>query len=173
MGGSQAMLIAIGLALIMRVWVTVNNNVGDTKVAILENEAIACATSIGQSMMERIGVKGFDHNFAGGVDTAAAAFAGTLGFDSGEVAGNDTTFNDVDDYNGYSEIVSTPRFGNFVITCSVAYANENHPYSTTMTRTFLKRIDVSITNTFMVDTNDSHKIKLTSPIVLSKYISYR
>jgi hypothetical protein len=166
------MLIACGMALLGKLVLSANNVIGNAEVDTLESEAINTATAIGQGMIERIVVKGYDHNFFGGKDTVATAFASTLGRDGvGEVAGKDTTFNDVDDYKGFQDSVATPRIGKFYVTCSVCYVNETSPFDSTATRTFMKRVTVSVTSNFLVDPSDPRK--LNAAITLSKLIAYR
>ncbi len=167
-------LLAIGsMVLLGKLAISTNTFVTDTDTMQLQMEAVTTATSLGQSVLEKISVRGYDHNFPGGNDTVTALSfvpAAALGVDAGEVAGRDTTFNDVDDFKGFTDSVDTPRFGKFYVTCDVYYANETPPYDSTGTRTFLKRIDVSIRNVFMVDPDDP--LKLPVPITVSRYIAY-
>ncbi len=166
------MLIAFSMALLGKLALSANGVINNAEVDSLENESINTATAIGQGMIERIAVKGYDHNFFGGIDTSTTAFASTLGRDgAGEIAGKDTTFNDVDDYAGFQDSVTTPRIGKFYVSCSVCYVNEAAPFDSTIIRTFMKRITVAVTNSFLVDPSDPRKLK--TAVTLSKLIAYR
>jgi hypothetical protein len=166
------MLIAFGMALLGKLLLSANSVIGNSEVDALESEAINAATAIGQGTVDRIAVKGYDHTFFGGMDTAASAFKPTLGRDGvGEVAGKDTTFNDVDDYKGFQDSIATPRFGKFYVSCNVWYVTEATPFDTTATQTFMKKISVSVTNSFLIDPTDPRK--LSGAITLSKLIAYR
>lgn len=172
MNTGQMLLVAFGMALLGKLVLSANGVIGNAEVDTLESEAITTAAGIGQGMLDRIAVRGYDHNFFGGVDTIATAFTSSLGRDgAGEVAGRDTTFNDVDDYLGFQDSVATPRFGKFFMTCNVSYVNETPPFSTTASRTLMKKISVTVTNNFLVDPADPRK--LSGGITLERLIAYR
>lgn len=168
------MLLAIGsLVLLGRLALSTNAFLGDNEVIQLQSEVITTATTIGQSTLEKIIVRGFDHNFPGNNDTVTASsfvLASNLGVDAGEIAGRDTTFNDLDDFKGFKDSIDTPRFGKFYIACKVYYTNETSPYDSTGNRSFLKRVDVTVDNKFMVNPNDP--LKLAAPLTVSRYVAY-
>ena len=132
---------------------------------------VVVITGIAQGMIERILVKGYDDKFFGGKDTAVSAFSTTLGKDAGEVAGRDTTFDDIDDYKGYQDSVAHPRLGKFYVSCNVWYVSETAPFDTTASKTFLKKISVSVTNSYLVDSTDTRKIRRA--VSLTRYVGYR
>ncbi len=166
------LLIAFGVALLGRLVLSTNTMIGNAEVDSSSSESLNTATAIGQGMIARIAVKGYDHNFFGGIDTIASAFKATLGRDGvGEVAGRDTTFNDIDDYAGFQDSVSTSRFGKFYLSCGVCYVNQGAPFDSTASQTFMKRITVTVTNNYLVDPNDPRK--LASGITLYKLVAYR
>ena len=167
------MLALLSLVLLAKLSLSTNVFLGDTETSQYQDETIATATSIGQGMLERICVRGFDQNWPGGVDTITTAqlvSPFSLGVDAGENAAHDTTFNDIDDFRNYRDSVVTPRFGKFHVRCGVYYVRETAPYDSIAARSFLKRIDVSVTNEFMVDPNDP--LKLPVPLVVSRYVAY-
>lgn len=168
------MFLAIGaLVLLGKLALSTNAFLGDSEVMQSQSEVITTASTIGQSTLEKIVVRGYDHNFPGDNDTVTTGslvFASNLGVDAGEVAGKDTTFNDLDDFKGFSDSLVTPRFGKFFISCKVYYTNEASPYDSTGSRTFLKRVDVTVNNSYMVNPNDP--LKLSAPITVSRYVAY-
>ncbi len=57
-------------------------------------------------------------------------------------------YNDVDDYNGYSRIVNTPRAENYKVMVAVNYASETNPDTPSTTQTYCKRMVVKVTSPF-------------------------
>ena len=50
-----------------------------------------------------------------------------IGIDEGEIEGNDSTYDDVDDYNGFNETVTS--FGSVTLKVKVNYINDNADYN--------------------------------------------
>jgi hypothetical protein len=173
---SGQMLFAIGaLVLLGKLALSGNALLLDNQILIWQTEAIETATGIAQSTLEKIEVRGYDEKAKGGSDTVTTTvFSTTLGPDvtAGDTSGKPSSYDDIDDFDAFSDSVSTPRFGKFYISCDVNYVNVTSPYSTTASKTFMKSVDVTVTNSFMVDANDKSR-KLTSGFTLSKFISYR
>ncbi|OGW72676.1 MAG: hypothetical protein A2Y02_03020 [Omnitrophica bacterium GWA2_52_12] len=78
-------------------------------------------TLLAQELMEEIKSRRFDENEA---KTADGNWSKTLGTDSGETTGSRASLDDVDDYQGLSENLSTP-FNGFSRSVSVAYVNQD------------------------------------------------
>ncbi|HEY4612322.1 MAG TPA: hypothetical protein VII11_05020 [Bacteroidota bacterium] len=133
-----------------------------------ETEATITGVSIGQAIIEEITVKSFDDNFTGTKytdDSTLFVPPAMLGVDSAETAGDNETFNDVDDYNAHIRSVVTPRYGNYSARCEVSYVTASSPMEPAATQTFLKRIDVYVKNPFIPSPDSTLKV--------SKLISYR
>ena len=87
----------------------------------------------------------------------------------GPEAGETTTpasfakFNDIDDYNGYTETDSMGILGAFNIRAKVSYCTKMNPDLPSSVRTFSKRIDVFVYNKYLY---------LLDTLKLSKVISY-
>ena len=77
------------------------------------------ATMLAQELLEEIKAKRFDESTLKDINGNWSNF-GNPGTDSGENATNRATFDDVDDYNGWSESLSSPYTG-FTRTASVIY----------------------------------------------------
>lgn len=173
MSTGQTLLVAGALFLLLKLALSTNALFLDTGSMQEQNEAVAAATSLGQGMIDRIMTRGYDEEFPGGdfVDSADVFVSPSLlGRDAGETAGRDTTFDDIDDFKGFVDSVDTPRLGKFYRTCDVAYVAENTPFDVVAKQTFLKRIEVAITNSRMIDPNDP--LKLKGPIVLHRIVTY-
>lgn len=95
----------------------------------------------------------------------------TLGKDANET--NENTFDDVDDYNGYKQIVSVPKVGNFVVDITVHYFNTTN-FQTTSSKEFYKLAVIRVRDTtagsnvyYMGD--ETKKYEIRKEIVLSHH----
>lgn len=166
MGTGQMLLALVALTILASVTISANKLILNETDVVQGSEAIITGTAIGQAMLEEITVKYFDQNVLPPLSTdTAGAFTppDQLGPDTSDVAGVDTTYNDIDDYNGYSDSVSTPRLGYFDRRCEVYYVNEAGDSSTV--RTFMKKIKVTVENPYL--STPDHSIEL------SQIVSYR
>ena len=68
----------------------------------------------------------------------------SLGKDSSETVY--TEFDDIDDYNGLSITDTANVMGEFELDVLVYYVDETSPYDSSGTRTYIKRVDVTISN---------------------------
>ncbi len=134
----------------------------------MNSEATITGTAIGQAEIEQIALKRFDQNLPPPLSTDSVGVLTSpadLGPDPGENPDSASTFNDIDDYNGYIDSVYTPRFGYFKRTCSVYYVTATDPDANAETQTFIKRIDIEVYNPYIPAPNHE--------LLLSKLISYR
>jgi hypothetical protein len=168
------MLFVIGaMVLLGKLALSTNAFFADNEVVLHEAEAITTATSIGQSVLEKISVRQFDNNYPNGNDTLSSALfvpAVSLGRDAGELAGKDTMFNDIDDFKGFHDSVLTPRFGKFYMDCKVCYVSESSPFDSSGVQTYLKKVEVTVTNSYLVD--PTNPLKLSVPLTVSRLIAY-
>lgn len=166
MGTGQMMLALMALTILASVTISANKLVLDQTDTVQGSEAMITGTAIGQAMVEQITVKYFDQNVLPPLSTDSAAVftpPSELGPDTSDVPGVDTTYNDIDDYNGFVDSVSTPRLGYFTRQCSVFYVDGNGDSSTV--QTFYKKIRVTVENPYI--STPTHTISL------SDIVSYR
>jgi len=166
MGTGQMLLVLVALTILAGVTISANKLVLNQADVVQGSEAMITGTAIGQAMVEKITVKYFDQKMLPPLFTDepdSLTPASKLGPDPGETV--DTTFNDVNDYNGYKDSVNTPRLGYFVRTCRVYYVSENSPDVNAGTQTFLKKIEVTVRNPYLGTPGDT--------VVVSKIVSYR
>lgn len=163
------MLLALAaMAILSGVTISANTLILNRTDLVQGSEAVITGTALGQALVEDATVKYFDQNVLPPLSTDTAGIftpAYELGIDSGEVADSATTFNDLDDYNGYRDSVETPRIGYYWRSCRVYYVTASSPDVDAGVQTFLKRIDVTITSPYITLPGDSIRI--------SKIISYR
>jgi len=159
----QTMLIIAAFAVLSTVTLAVNSTLIGTVSLGVEMEASLNALSIAQTMLDEVLSKDFDEHSTNGhrvYDYNGMSLPSDLGPDGTEHAvGIDSTkpsgyssvkaFNDVDDYKGYRRMVLNSRLGWFTVTDSVTYVNELNPTQSTTSRTWQKRIVVTVTNPYM------------------------
>ncbi len=74
--------------------------------------------------LNRIGKHQMNNNI---LRSGTNATVSAIGIDSGETQGDDSTYDDIDDYNGYSETLLS--YGNVVLNVTVKYIKDNANYS--------------------------------------------
>ncbi len=139
----------------------INTKIGTETTWELNNEATFTATGLGQSLLQEIELKAFDEKTISvrRTSTDSLTTSAHLGKDSGESV--DSTFDDFDDYNGYVKTNTLDRLGVFTANIDVYYVTTMSPETKSANRTFSKRIDVFVTNQYLLDT-----------LVFSKIASY-
>ena len=166
MGTGQMLLALLALTILASVTISANQLLLNQTDTVYGSEAMITGTAIGQAMIEEITVKYFDHNVLPPLATdSASAFTppDQLGPDASDVPGVDTTYDDISDYNGFVDSVSTPRLGYFRRVCSVYYVDGNGDSSTV--QTFYKKIVVVVANPYI--STPAHTLEL------SDIVSYR
>jgi hypothetical protein len=114
----------------------------------LENKVVLTAFALADDLIEEMKSKSFDET-TGQFPTSNPASltpAGSLGPEAGEVYGS---FNDIDDYNGFTKIVSAPHAEDYEVTCEVVYVQENYPDIQSSSQTFYKKATVWVSSPYM------------------------
>jgi hypothetical protein len=158
MTGNQMMLSIVAMIFLSMLILNVHSSTSDKLIILYSNEAVIEATGIVQAVFEEIQTKAFDE-----ATTTSAAKERTmltpvlsLGYDSSEVVYSD--FDDIDDYNDYTLTDTANVMGTFELAVLVRYAEETAPYDTTNTRTYMKRVDISINNESLPTTLTFNKL---------------
>ncbi|HCA78426.1 MAG TPA: hypothetical protein DEP53_01695 [Bacteroidetes bacterium] len=189
MNSGQIMFILGAFAMLSMLALNVNRTMIGSLVLGLEMESTLNALSIGQSMLDEVMQKNFDEKT---LDEVAYAYSditasGNLGPESGEsITGFDSaytsggtfhdfqsklTFNDVDDYKGYTRKVWDSRLGYFEVTDSVKYVSETSPNTISSTATFYKMVVVVVRHPNLPKATDTSSTSL--PIILRDISIYR
>ena len=146
------MLLTIGaMVLLSTLILRVNNNISSGTNTVYDSKFVILATSLGNSILEEASDKAFDEATTSNSVSSLTSLTNPVNLDheSGEVYPN---FNDVDDYNGFVKIDSTLPSAVFKATCAVDYVLPYSPNITSPTRTWTKRITVTVTSISMPDT---------------------
>ena len=152
MSGSQMMLVLAGLVLLGLLTININRVISSSQDQTNNSEYLAVATEVGQNLLNKISSKSFDQGTVSNpvFNDSLLTPANALGFETGETP---ATYNDVDDYNNYTENDTTPRAGVFHLKVFVNYVdstNANTILTSSVSRT--KRILVDVASDFMKDT---------------------
>ena len=99
-----------------------------------------------------------------------------IGVDSGEIEGNDSTYDDIDDYNGFNETLE--NFGRLTLSVYVKYIDDNADYNKTEFNFTFDYNDINHTSNIKLITinvkEGKNEINLSYPsmnIGASKYLS--
>jgi len=154
MGMGQTLLTILALAMLGTLMLTVNNNTLDNGQAIEQSEYRIMASSLGISTLERAQGMAFDQNTVSSDISGTSALTSSLGKESGET---EATFNDFDDYNGFSKWVLgnaiSFRSADYLVRDSVDYVTiASNAIVPSVGRTYHKRIRVWVSSPFMQDT---------------------
>src|SRR3989338_7748134 len=106
--GFTILELAMSMLLLSFVLLSLIKVFGDISMLSVKPEYRNIQTMLAQELLEEIRSKRFDE-----VTTkdANGNWSSTLGVDSGETSGTKSTYDDVDDFNGYSETMSSPYVG--------------------------------------------------------------
>ena len=160
MGMGTSFLMTIGALLLLGIFtLTANGLIAQNERIAEENEYTLTSLSIAQSIIDEAKSKAFDQTtLSAPLDSALTlTLPDNLGPEPGEsVPSPDSlsaeeylsrsTFNDVDDYNGYVRVVNTPRASGYTVSVSVMYASPSWPDSNLTTMSFCKRMSVTVTS---------------------------
>lgn len=157
------MMLTIGAIMLFAFFMTSANNIMlQNKIQSSESEYIITAIGLGQSIINEAKTKAFDEKTVTGSVTAASQLtaAASLGNDAGEIFSQPdisgtsqfqsfTKFDDIDDFNGYTRSVKTPRAGDYTVTVRVQYINENDPETVNAAQTYSKKMTVTVTSPYI------------------------
>ena len=146
------MFLVLGAVVLLALLVlNVNRTILSSTDNSFQAQSITATTSAAQHTIDLISSKSFDNATVSAAITDANNFTApsSLGPESGESV---NFYNDVDDYNNYSNIVSTPRLGDIAVFVKVGYVNPSMPDVLLSMRTRMKRIEVKAISVYLPDT---------------------
>ncbi len=141
------MITIAAMMLLSLVILRVNNGFLSTNNVLMETKFGVLGISLATSIMEEASGKAFDENTDSNSVTSLNDLS-TIGLD-GEVYPD---FDDFDDYDGYKKIIDTMPSAIFEISCKVDYVNTNTPELSTASKTWNKRLTVTVTSPSSPDT---------------------
>jgi len=142
MGTGQTLLVLGAMILLGIIALSVNRTIVDSDSWLTESKLTLLATNVAQELIEEALGKKFDENDDPAQFTAVVA----LGPEGGEASRSD--FDDVDDYSGYLDMVSTPA-GVFLIEAKVDYVQPGDPDNPAPVPTSYKKIVVTVSSQYL------------------------
>ncbi len=135
------------MMLLSLVILRVNNGFLNTSTVLMETKFGVLGVSLATSVMEEASGKAFDENTNSNSVTNVNDLS-SIGAD-GEVYPN---FDDFDDYDGYKKIIDTMPSAVFEINCKVDYVKTDAPESAISSKTWNKKLTVTVTSPSSTDT---------------------
>jgi len=159
---STEVLLTIGALILLSMFtLTLNSHMVQDRAAMFQSEQYLEAIGSAQRFIEQAEVLRFDeHKDASAI--ASFTSSANLGPDTGESYGS---FDDIDDYDGYSVQDSLTNSILFTINVSVYYVDPNYAYTPTTSNTYYKEMTVSIHS-------DAFSGPVEGTIVLRKLFAY-
>ena len=147
------MFLTIGAILLLSLLIiNVNKATSNRVVTIYSNEAIIEATSLAEAVFQDIQTKSFDEETISQTitDRSLLTPSSSLGHESGE--NNPKHYDDIDDYNDYEITNTTNLMGDFTVSVSVNYVDEDDLSTESSSPTFLKRVTITVDNSNLPST---------------------
>jgi hypothetical protein len=148
MNTGQSFLSIGALLLFSLVSLNFNSSVLSSTTVDVENKVYLTAFSLADDLIEEIKQKAFDAatlNFPT-TDPSTLTGAYSLGHGWWETYPD---YNDIDDYNGFVDIVSAPHAEGYQITCVVRYVDGDNPDNIVWTQTFYKKVTVTVDSPYL------------------------
>lgn len=154
-------ILALGAILLLSIIIVRMNDTSSATEDVLFNSSFGVlATSLTTSIIEEANRKCFDSTtdttFI--TDTGLLTGAASLGCETGEDPNDIATFNDFDDFNGYTKIDSSMPSAIFKIDCRVGYVDDNDPDRFVTSKTWNKKITVYVTSRYMHGVREPEKL---------------
>src|SRR5437867_6669298 len=101
---NQLLFVALASMIVGSLTVNADRVFVQRQQALMSTEATTTGTALAQELIEEMIVRQFDQNFPNDSTgaTSPSQFSTRLGVDTLEDPGNIATFNDIDDFNGYT-----------------------------------------------------------------------
>lgn len=158
MTGNQMMLSIVAMIFLSMLILNVHSSTSDKLIILYSNESVIEAIGIVQAVFEEIQTKAFDEatTTAAAKERSMLTPAAWLGHGSSELLVTD--YDDIDDYNYYTVTDTANVMGTFDLAVRVKYVKETAPYDVATYRTFIKRVEISITNESLPTTLTFNKL---------------
>jgi len=153
MNNIQSLTTIGAIALFSLISVRFNSTVLENITVEVENKIYLTAFSLADDLIEEIKQKAFDEETVVFRSINPEELTPSNNFapsfrDPGETS-SPTTWDDIDDYNGYTKSISLPHAEGFQVTSQVEYVSASNPDLASLTQTFFKRITVRVTSAYL------------------------
>jgi hypothetical protein len=139
-------ILAIGGLILLSIFaLSLNSSIVQNQSILYQSEGILDAYAIAQKYLEQAEVFRFDENKSATIPSSFT-YLNNLGPDTGEQY---PYYNDIDDFNNFSITDSTSGHSHYLINISVYYITKSNPEIPTPTRTYFKRMEVTVSSEFL------------------------
>lgn len=148
MGTPQTLITMGALIILSLASLSFNSSFLETTTIDFENKVYLTAFSLADDMIEEIKVKAYDEATLKFPTTTTTnlTLSENLGPDLNE---NSSSFDDIDDYNNYSKLISAPHAEDYQITCNVFYVDGDNPDDLSLVQTFYKKVKVTVASPYL------------------------
>lgn len=122
--------------------ISLNSSIMQNQITLTQSETISEAIALSQRYIEEAESKQFDEDRTATIPSSFTS-VGSLGPDANETY---TTFDDLDDYNGYTTTDNVSGYVPLTVNIIVDYVTLASPTIPSASRTYFKRMAVSITS---------------------------
>lgn len=140
-------LVIGGFAILALFTLSLNSSIILNQVTIYQSEHILDGLSIAQKYIEKAEALRFDEDKSATIPSSFT-YSNNLGPDQGEQYPN---FDDLDDFDGFSQLDTLAGNIPYLVTIDVNYVTLANPDTPTSTRTYFKRMLVTISSEHLVD----------------------
>jgi hypothetical protein len=142
MNTGQTLLTIVAIVLLGSNVVSINRTFSQHGVILQQTEIGIFGISLGMSIIEESQGKAYDKNTLDSLALSTSELSSTLGKEAGETTRD--TFNDFDDYNGWTDTVHIQGVDAFRRWATVAYTDTSNPNGTASGRTWNKKLTVFV-----------------------------
>jgi hypothetical protein len=153
--------------------VNANRVIVESETETYRGEAIEIGTRFAQALLVEASRKKFDEKQVDSTyqDPTAFTSVSSLGPESGETISPmpdkapfmaPSVYDDIDDYHNYKREIDAGRIKGLLLSAEVYYVSKGSPNSKSSSKTYLKRIDVSL----------SHPVHIQKPMKFSTIVTY-
>jgi hypothetical protein len=160
MSGTHSFLTLGAMAILAFISLRFNSTLLQNRTTEIENKVCLTAFSLADDLIEEIKQKAFDEQTVVFRSITPDELTSSVNFapevrDAGE-SELTSTWDDIDDYNGYTKQISTPHVENYTVASTVDYVSASDQDEVSNIQTYYKRVTVRVTSPY-----------LSYPVVLS------
>lgn len=160
-GYSEIIYTIAGMLIFSLILLSANRMIHRNTQLLIEGDLEKEVVAIAQDIIEESRSVSFDEMTADGVPpvkipdhfTSKSEFGTNRADETGEDINDRRTFNDFDDYDGWSKTFTIEGI-DYNLSVVVDYADPNSDYNTTNTKTTFKKISVKVENKYLTNTSD-------------------
>ncbi len=153
MGNIQSLLAIGGITIFSLISVRFNSTVLQNMSLEIENKVYLTAFSLADDMIEEIKQKAFDQETVQFRSINPEELTPKQNFGGGkepnELQNDPSTWNDIDDYDGYEKPVSLPHAEGYKVKCKVDYVLQNDQDVISSVPTYYKRVEITVTSDYL------------------------